>query len=274
MYDYTQKNEREVMNIKTFFPGLFLGATLLFSNNASAGWFDDLKDKFDTVKEEVTSDVINTGTIDKESMSNVLSNEDMTNGLKQALDHGVTYAVDNLGTAGGFLNNADVRIPMPEKLQKLETILRSTGQDKYADEFVGTMNQAAEAAVPLTLEVLKNSVKNMTFDDAKQILNGTDNAATEYLRRTGSDSMKNKIAPIVKNATDKTGATRVYKDMYGNLGFVGNYMNPDDYDIDNYITNKTMDGLFTMIAQEEKKIRENPAERTTDLLKNVFGSVN
>ena len=262
------------MNIKPLFPGIFLGTTLLFSNNVSAGWFDDLKDKFDTVKEDVTSDVINTGNIDKEPLSKVLSNEDITNGLKQALDKGVTYAVDNLGQTGGFLNNADVRIPMPEKLQKVETILRSTGQDKYADEFVGTMNQAAEAAVPLTLEVLKDGVKNMTFDDAKQILNGTDNAATEDLRRTGSDSMKNKIAPIVKNATDNTGATRVYKDMYGKLGFVGNYMNRDDYDIDSYITNKTMDGLFTMIAQEEKKIRDNPAERTTDLLKNVFGSVN
>ena len=257
------------MNIKTFFPGIFLGMTFVFSNNVSAGWFDDLKDKVETVKE----DVINTNS-NKESISNVLSNEDITNGLKQALDKGVTYAVDNLGQAGGFSNNAAVRIPMPEKLEKVEALLRKTGQDEYADEFVGTMNQAAEAAVPLTLEVLKDGVKNMTFEDAKQILNGTDNAATEYLRRTGSDSMKNKISPIVKNATDKTGATRVYKDMYGKLGFMGKFMKPEDYDIDGYITNKTMDGLFTMIAEEEKKIRDNPVERTTDLLKNVFGSVN
>ena len=266
------------MNIKTFtpgsFPGLLLGSTLLFSSHVSAGWFDDLKDKAKAITEDATSDVLSNGSINKETLSSALSSEDIANGLKQALDKGVTYAVDNLGQAGGFSNNAAVRIPMPENLEKVEMILRQTGQDKYADEFVGTMNQAAEAAVPLTLEVLKAGVKNMTFDDAKQILNGTDNAATEYLRRTGSDSMRNKITPIVKNATDQTGTTRIYKDMYGKLGFLGNYMEPEDYDIDGYITNKTMDGLFTMIAQEEKKISDNPVERTTDLLKSVFGSVN
>lgn len=266
------------MNTKIIFPGVFpsvfLGTTLLLSSNVSAGWLDFLKDKAETVKEDVKSDVISTGNINKDTLTKTLSNDDIANGLKQALDKGVTYAVDNLGKAGGFTNNSAVRIPMPDKLEKVETLLRKTGQDKYADEFVGTMNQAAEAAVPLTLEVLKTGVKNMTFDDAKQILNGTDNAATNYLRRTGSDSMRNKIAPIVKNATDKTGATRIYKDMYGKLGFMGKYMKPEDYDIDSYITNKTMDGLFTMIAQEEKKIRDNPTERTTDLLKSVFGSVN
>ncbi len=258
------------MNIKTFFPAIFLGTALLFSNNASAGWFDDLMDTVETVKEEA----LNSDNINTETLSNALSNEDIANGLKQALDKGVTYAVDNLGQTGGFSNNEAVRIPMPEKLEKVETLLRKVGQDKYADEFVGTMNQAAEAAVPLTLEVLKDGVKNMTFDDAKQILSGTDNAATEYLRKTGSDSMREKISPIVKDATDKAGMTRVYKDMYGKLGYMGNFMKPEDYDIDSYITDKTMDGLFTMIAQEEKKIRDNPVERTTDLLKNVFGSVN
>ncbi|MCK5394815.1 MAG: DUF4197 domain-containing protein [Gammaproteobacteria bacterium] len=261
------------MNIKKFFPGTFLAITLLFSSNVSAGWLDFLKDAVETVPEDTKSNIISTGSINKETLSNVLSNDDITNGLKQALDKGVTYAVDNLGKAGGFSNNTAVRIPMPDKLKKVEAMLRTAGQDRYADEFVDTMNQAAEAAVPLTLEVLKDSVKNMTFDDAKQILNGTDTAATEYLRRTGSDSMKNKISPIVKNATDKTGATRIYKDMYGKLGFMGQFMNPEDYDIDGYIAKKTMDGLFTMIAQEEQKIRANPVERTTDLLQNVFGSV-
>lgn len=257
-------------NIPATFPVLFLGATLLFSNNVAAGWLDQLKETVQSVQE----DVISTGNVDNKTLSSALSNEDISNGLKQALDKGVTYAVDNLGQAGGFSNNAAVRIPMPANLEKVEKLLRKTGQDQYADEFVATMNQAAEAAVPLTLDVLKDGVQNMSFEDAKQILSGTDSAATDYLRKTGSDNMRSKIAPIVKKATDNTGATRIYKGMYDKLGFMGSFMKPEDYDIDSYITNKTMDGLFTMIAQEEKKIRDNPVERTTDLLKNVFGSVN
>jgi enhancing lycopene biosynthesis protein 2 len=252
---------------------IFLGITLLYASSVSAGWFDFLDDATEAVPEETRSSIINTGSINKETLSNVLSNEEIANGLKQALDKGVTYAVDNLSKAGGFADNAAVRIPMPDKLKKVESMLRAAGQDKYADEFVDTMNQTAEAAVPLTLGILKDSVQNMTFDDAKQILNGSETAATEYLQRTGSDSLKNKISPIVKDATNKTGVTRIYKDMYKNLGFMGQFMNPEDYDIDGYITEQTMDGLFTMIAQEEKKIRDNPVERTTDLLKDVFGSI-
>ena len=135
------------------------------------------------------------------------------------------------------------------------------------------MNNAAEAAVPLTLDVLKESIAKMSVADAKNILNGKDDAATQYMKRVSSERLEAKITPIIKQATAKTGVTKSYKTMYDKLGFAGKYLNLDNYDIDSYVTQKTMDGLFLMIAQEEKKIRDNPVERTTDVLKEVFGSL-
>jgi len=246
---------------------LFLVTTLLLSTSVHAGWFDWFSDNADKVTEAVTSG-------DSSKIVDVaLSNEQITNGLKQALSKGADFAVASLGKTGGFLNDKNVRIPMPEKLNKVEGLLRTAGQDKYADEFIATMNSAAEAAVPLTLEVLKSSIEEMTVADAKNILDGKDNAATQYMRRVSSERLQTKIAPIIKQATAETGVTKTYKTMYDKLGFAGKYLNLDDYDIDSYVTEKTMDGLFTMIEKEEKKIRDNPVERTTEVLKEVFGSL-
>ena len=244
--------------------------TLTISTNCIAGFFDDLlnsgKDKIDQVKTSVKeSDA-------SEAVSSALSNEDIVAGLKQALTKGASYAVDHLGKADGFLKNTAVKIPMPDKLSKVESILRKAGKEKYADEFVTTMNRAAESAVPLTLDIIKQGVADMSIADAKTILTGPDDAATQYLKKSGSDKLKSKILPIVKQATSKAGVTKVYKTMYGKLGFAGKYIDLEDYNVDNYVTNKTMQGLFLMIAEEEKKIRDNPAERTTDILRSVFGS--
>lgn len=242
--------------------------TLAMTGQCNAGWLSDIvdsgKEKIDSVKETVKE---NNNTI-----SNVLSNEDITAGLKEALTKGAGYAVDHLGKADGFLKNADVKIPMPDNLNKVESILRKAGQDKYADEFITTMNRAAESAVPLTLDILKQGITGMSISDAKNILQGPDDAATQYLKKTGGEKLSAQISPIVKEATSKAGVTRVYKTMYGKLGFAGKYLKLEDYNVDNYVTQKTMDGLFTMIAQEEKKIRDNPAERTSEILKSVFGS--
>jgi hypothetical protein len=161
---------------------------------------------------------------------------------------------------------------MPENLSRVESLLRQSGNDKYADEFVTTMNRAAESAVPLTLGILKNGISSMTIDDAKQILQGPDDAATQYLKRTGGSALGTKILPIVQDATSRNGVTSTYKKMVDKLGVAGRYMNLDDYDIDSYITQKAMSGLFSMIAEQEKKIRDNPAARTTDILKKVFSS--
>jgi len=121
--------------------------------------------------------------------------------------------------------------------------------------------------VPLTLEVLKSSIEEMTVADAKNILDGKDNAATQYIRLVSSERLQTKIAPIIKQATAETGVTKIYKTMYDKLGFAGKYLNLDDYDIDSYVTEKTM------IEKEEKKIRDNPVERTTEVLKEAFGSL-
>ena len=112
----------------------------------------------------------------------------------------------------------------------------------------------------------------MSIEDAKNILKGSDDAATQYLKKTSRDKLIAQVAPIVKEATAKAGVTSVYKKMYGKLGYAGKYINLEDYNVDNYVTKKTVNGLFTMMAQEEKKIRNNPIERTTDILKSVFGS--
>lgn len=235
----------------------------LVSSVAVADWRDFLKKQLDSVGGDSSTSSV---------ASSVLSNDDMINGLKEALQKGVGYAVDGLGKTDGFWSNPKVKIPMPENLQKLEKLLRKLGQDKYADEFVMTMNRAAEQAVPLTADILKKGVADMTIDDAKNILKGPDDAATSYLRKTGGDQLRAAIEPIVKDMTEKTGVTRQYKNLFSNLGFMGSFMNPDDYDIDRYVTDETMDGLFTMIAEQEKQIRENPVERTTDLLKRVFAN--
>ena len=246
---------------------IFVATFFLFSTSLNAGWFDFITDNADKVTEAVTSG-------DTQKVVDVaLSNEQIAEGLKQALSKGADFAVTSLGKKGGFLDNQSVHIPMPEKLRKVEELLRSAGQDKYADQFVDTMNSAAEAAVPLTLDVLKESIQNMTVADAKKILDGPDDAATQYMRRVSNKRLQSKISPIVKQATAQAGVTKTYKSMYDKLGFAGKYLNLDDYDIDSYVTDKTMDGLFVMIAEQEKKIRDNPVERTTDILKDVFGSL-
>ncbi len=243
---------------------------LACSTNVHAGWWDDL---FGSKTEDVKQKVEQAKQTVQQSRESVkqLSETDIATGLKQALEQGVTHAVDSLGAAGGFLKNPAVKIPMPAKLSQVEKALRKIGQDKYADQFVTTMNQAAEAAVPLTADILKSGVQQMSFDDAQQILQGPDDAATQYLRKTGSAQLRSKIAPIVQAATDEAGVTSAYKKILGKLSFMGNVVNVEDYDIDSYVTDKTLDGLFTMIAEQEKLIREDPAARTTQILKDVFG---
>lgn len=170
----------------------FIIFSLCFINSsyANAGWFDSAKEKITDVKNEVKRDY-------SETTSASLGNEDITAGLKEALVKAAGYAVDNLGKKGGFLKNNKVHIPMPEKLSKVEKVLRKTGQDEYADEFVVTMNRSAEMAVHVTLDILKASIKNLSISDAKEILNGPDNAATQYLRKIGGKKLSNQISPIV-----------------------------------------------------------------------------
>jgi len=245
---------------------LIISSFILISPlSLQAGWFDWLTDKKDEVVEAVKSG--DTGKM----LEVALTNDQIANGLKEALVKGADYAVAELGKDGGFINNEALKIPMPEKLTSIEKILRKVGQEKYADEFVNTMNSAAEQAVPLSLNVLKAGIQNMTVDDAKNILDGSDDDAKQYLKRVGSDQLRGELSPIVQQATAKSGVTKIYKKMYDKMGFARKYLDLEDYDIDSYVTAKTMDGLFVKIAEEEKKIRDNPKARTTEVLKKVFG---
>jgi hypothetical protein len=209
-----------------------------------------------------------------------LSQDQVVQGLKEALGKGVQQAVSRLGQDGGFLTNANVKIPMPEKLRTVEKTLRVLKQDKLADDFVVTMNHAAEKAVPEAAGVFGDAIKDMSIQDARGILAGTNNAATQYFRRATETNLYAKFLPIVKQATDQTGVTSAYKQLmakaegassFGSFG--RSLVGGESLDVDAYVTNKALDGLFKMVAQEEQLIRQNPAARTTALLQKVFGAV-
>lgn len=220
------------------------------------------------------------GGTNQPALAGALSQTEVVDGLKQALGKGVERAVAMLGRTNGFLTNLNVKIPLPEKLRSAEKALRAVGQEELADDFVASMNRAAEQAVPVAAGVFGEAIKQMTIEDAKGILSGTNNAATQFFRRTTQTNLYAKFLPIVQKATDSVGVTQQYKQMMAKVGgggalgglFGGKSKEPMAAgDLDAYVTNKALDGLFLMVAEEEKRIRENPAARTTELLKKVFG---
>ncbi|MGB5473775.1 MAG: DUF4197 domain-containing protein [Gammaproteobacteria bacterium] len=249
---------------KSFFIPAGLLAVLIASNPLHAG----LSDMFDKLKGSVSGKAP-----DSTAAMSALSNDEMISGLKEALGKGTQYAVDNLGKEGGFLDNASVRIPMPKSLSWVEKTLRTLRQDKLADEFVASMNHAAERAVPEAADVFGDAIQQMTLEDARGILSGPDDAATQYFRKTTSATLTEKMRPIVEEATAATGVTSSYKNMMSKAGGMTSLLSSDATDLDGYVTEKTLDGLFLMVAEEEKRIRQNPLARSTDLLKKVFGSL-
>jgi hypothetical protein len=201
-----------------------------------------------------------------------LTNTEMVSGLKEALDKGTQFAVDKLGKPGGFLDNKKVRIPMPDSLTWVESSLRTVGQDELADEFIATMNEAAEQAVPEAAEVFGDAIQNMSVEDAQGILTGPDDAATEYFRTSTESILTDRMRPIVESATASTGVTSAYKNMMDSAGGLTSMLPGNSTDIDGYITTKTLDGLFLMIAKEERKIRKNPVARSSELMQKVFSA--
>jgi hypothetical protein len=201
-----------------------------------------------------------------------LTNTEMVSGLKEALDKGTQFAVDKLGKPGGFLDNKKVRIPMPDSLTWVESSLRTVGQDELADEFIATMNEAAEQAVPEAAEVFGDAIQNMSVEDAQGILTGPDDAATEYFRTNTESILTDRMRPIVESATASTGVTSAYKNMMDSAGGLTSMLPGNSTDIDDYITTKTLDGLFLMIAKEERKIRKNPVARSSELMQKVFSA--
>lgn len=201
-----------------------------------------------------------------------VSDNEISGGLKEALSKGVGSAIKTLGKEDGFFKNVRVKIQLPGSLQKIEKIVRVAGQGKAVDEFVLSMNRAAEKAVPVAVDVFVDSIKQMSFDDARQILfSKQQDSATQFFRRTSEETLREKFRPIVEDFTAKAGVTQKYKAMIGKAGFAAQFLGKDATDLDGYVTQKALDGLFLLIADEEKKIRKDPLGRTTSLLKKVFG---
>lgn len=201
-----------------------------------------------------------------------LSEGEIARGLTQALRQGLERAVTQLSQPGGFLDDPKVKIPLPDSLARIESGLRAAGAERYADQFVATMNHAAEQAVGQAAPIFGDALAAMTVDDARQILSGPEDAATQYFRRVTESRLLEKVKPVVERTTAHAGVTSAYKGMVDQLGFAGGMLGADSLDIDRYVTEKTLDGLFTMVAEEERRIRQDPVARGTELLRKVFGS--
>lgn len=201
-----------------------------------------------------------------------ISTGDASAGVKEALNKGADYAVASLGRNGGFLGNDKVKIPLPGYLQKAESALRMFGMGKQADQLVETMNHAAENAVAVAKPVLVESIRKMSVQDAKGILTGGEDSVTQYFKRTSTEQLTAKFMPIVKKETGKLQLAEQYNKFAGKAASAG-LIEQKDADIDSYVTQKAMDGLFLMIAEEEKKLRANPLGAGSDLLKKVFGAL-
>ena len=234
----------------------------LLAAPAYAGWADVL----DKVQQQVPASGSSSA-----NLGAGLSETDITKGLKEALAKGTANAVTTLGKSDGYFGNQAVRILLPEQLQKLEMPLRMAGQGQLLDDLVLTMNRAAEAAVPQAASILGDAVKKMSVSDAKGILTGRDDSATQYFRKNSGAKIAEMMKPIIAKATDSVGVAKAYKKLLANP-VAANVASAYGMNLDSYINTKAQDGLFYMIAKEEKDIRTNPAERTTDILKKVFGS--
>jgi hypothetical protein len=201
-----------------------------------------------------------------------ISNSDATSGLRQALTDGSAAAVSLLGRENGFFGNPKVKIPLPPSMQRVEGAMRMVGMRKQADELVLSMNRAAEAAVPEARALLVDSVKKMSVQDAKGILAGGDTAATEYFKRTTQAQLTQRFLPIVRKATERVGLAQQYNSLAAQGAQFG-LVKQDDVTIESYVTRKALDGLYLMIAEQEKAFRTNPVGASSDIVRKVFGAL-
>ncbi|MAT56825.1 MAG: hypothetical protein CMF23_02490 [Ignavibacteriae bacterium] len=208
---------------------------------------------------------------DKQSSSN-LSNDQIAAGLKEALNVGTGNAVDLVSKIDGFYGNDLIKILLPSELQTIEKTARQFGLGSQFDEMILSMNRAAETASKSAAPIFIDAIKEMTITDALNILNGKENEATLYFKDKTEGKLTDLFKPIVTNAMNQVGVTKTYKDLTSNIKSIP-FVSVKVTDIDQYVTSKTLDGLYTMIAKEEKNIRENPSARINDILKDVFGSI-
>ena len=232
---------------------------LLLAANPASAQLDELLKRFGTLPSGVGGAGVG------------LSDAKVGAGLQEALKVGSENAVEQTSAVNGFLLNQAIKILMPESLRNIEKPLRLVGYGPQMDEFVIGMNRAAERAAPFAKQILWDAIGAMTFDDVRKILNGSDTAATDYFRSKTTTSLQAAFLPSVTDVMNEVGVNRQYNDLIGKYKSVP-FSSSIVFDVNRYVTEKTTDGLFYVIAQEEKKIRTNPAARVTDLLKEVFGS--
>ena len=200
-----------------------------------------------------------------------LSTEEVAAGLKEALTKGASKGSDLVSQVDGYFKNAEIKIPFPPEVQKVETKLRQMGMGDQVDKFVLALNRGAEDAAKEAKPIFVTAIKQMTIQDAWSILKGEDDSATQYLKRTTTSQLSEKFKPVIQKSLEKTNATKYYKDLvttYNKIPMVQK-VNPN---LDDYATEKAIGGLFVMVAKEEKSIRDNPTARTTELLKKVFSA--
>ena len=246
-----------------------VSALAVFMTQANAFDLSTLKD---AVKSTGGNSSANTNAASNTGGVNSLTNTEASGGLKEALTQGVAKAVASLGAADGFFGNKDVKIPLPNSLKKIEKGMKFMGMGKQSDELILKMNRAAEAAVPEAKTLLVDSIKKMSLADAKAILTGPQDAATQYFKKTTSAQMGEKFLPIVSKATANVQLADSYN-KYAEMGSKFGVVKKEDTNINQYVTKKALDGVYFMVAQEEAAIRKDPLGQASGLLKKVFGSI-
>jgi hypothetical protein len=199
-----------------------------------------------------------------------LTNEELVQGLKEALTQGISKGADLASQVDGYNKNPEIKIPFPADAKRVEDRLRQLGMGNEVDRFVTAINRGAEDAAKEAKPIFINAIKQMSFDDALALVKGSPDAATQFLKRTTSNDLKAKFSPVVQKSLDKVEATKYYGSLVGTYNKIP-FVDKANPDLNAYATDKAIEGLFTMVAKEEKNIRENPAARASDILKKVFG---
>ncbi len=233
----------------------------LVSTSSNADWRSLLKDITETGAELLSHG----------DESSSLDYNTIIAGLKEALSIGSKRAVDSISKPDGYLSNELIRIAMPPKLKQASDLMRKFGLSYYADRFEQSINRAAENAAPQATALIINAIKEMSIEDANKILKGSDDAATHYFREKTTMQLTELFRPAINDSLNQVGTTKYYNDLTGKIAAIPLVGENIDLNLTDYVTEQALKGLFTMIAQEEKKIRENPAARTTELLQQVFG---
>ena len=230
----------------------------LLATNAHADWRDWLRQATETLQ-------------DNPQVAQNLNQTQVVAGLREALAKGSKNAILQLGQTDGFFKNASTKIALPEPLDSVAPKLRKIGLNKPLDELSLRINRAAESAVPEAADIFSSAIENLSIEDAMNILNGPDDAATQYFQSRTQASLTQRFRPLITQATDQAGVSAAYKQVSAKAGPFLAMLSPDAQDLDGYITEQALAGLFDTLAAEEKKIRSDPAARTSELLKQVFG---